>query len=181
MLELIINKEKENKTIALVENGKLIEQYEENKETDRNEGNIYIAKVKDLVSGMQAAFVDIGTNKNAFIHLKDILPKIDETKEKQEKTSINKIIKPGDTLLVQIKKDSNEKKGARVSTHISLPGRYIVLMPNTNIITVSQKIESPKEKNRLINIVKAKLPENYGCIIRTSAMRKTRRINTRHE
>lgn len=178
MLELIINKEKDKKTIVLVENGRLLEQYEDNKDTERNEGNIYIAKVKDLISGMQAAFVDIGTNKNAFIHLKDVLPKIDETKQKQEEISISKVIKPGDILLVQIKKDSNEKKGARVSTHISLPGYFLVLMPNTNIITISQKIKDLEEKDRLINLVKANLPKNYGAIIRTSAVRKKIRDNT---
>ena len=80
MLELIINKNKENKIITLVENGKLLEVYEENNQDSRNEGNIYIGVVKDIVKGMQSAFVDIGTEKNSLIHLKDILPKIDQKK-----------------------------------------------------------------------------------------------------
>ena len=81
MTELLIQENQEKKQIALVENGKLIEYYEEDNETNRREGNIYIGIVKDIIKGMQAAFVDIGTEKNSFIHLKDILPKIDETKE----------------------------------------------------------------------------------------------------
>ena len=175
MLELIINKNKENKIITLVENGKLLEVYEENNQDSRNEGNIYIGVVKDIVKGMQSAFVDIGTEKNSLIHLKDILPKIDQKKESKDfsKIDIKDVIKPNDKLMVQIKKDSNEKKGARVSTHINLPSKYIVLMPNTDIITISQKIESQKEQERLFKIVKANLPQNMGAIIRTSAQDKS--------
>ena len=175
MLELIINKNKENKIITLVENGKLLEVYEENNQDSRNEGNIYIGVVKDIVKGMQSAFVDIGTEKNSLIHLKDILPKIDQKKESKDfsKIDIKDVVKPNDKLMVQIKKDSNEKKGARVSTHINLPSKYIVLMPNTDIITISQKIESQKEQDRLFKIVKSNLPQNIGAIIRTSAQDKS--------
>ena len=109
MTELFIQTNKEQKQIALVENGKLIEYYEENDELGRKEGNIYIGVVKDIVKGMQSAFVDIGTEKNSFIHLKDILPKVDETKENQEETmKITDVVKPNQKLLVQVKKDSNE-------------------------------------------------------------------------
>ena len=173
MLELIINRDKEKKTIALVENGKLLEIYEETQETNRNEGNIYIGIVKDILSGMQASFIDIGTEKNSFIHLKDILPKVDEKNEKLEiKEDIRKIIKQNDKLLVQVKKDSNDKKGARVSTHISLPSRYIALMPNTDIITISQKIEDEQERERLLKIVKKNISKGNGAVIRTSAKGK---------
>lgn len=177
MTELLIQESQEKKQIALVENGKLIEYYEEDNETNRREGNIYIGIVKDIIKGMQAAFVDIGTEKNSFIHLKDILPKIDETKETQdENIKISDIIKPNQKLLVQIKKDSNEKKGARVSTHINLPSKYIVLMPNTEIITVSQKIESEEEQKRLVKLVKENLGQGNGAIIRTSAQGKEKEI-----
>ena len=81
MVEIIIQTNKNGKQIALIENGKLIEYYEEDKEFKRREGNIYIGIVKDVIAGMQSAFVDIGTEKNSFIHIKDILPKVDETKE----------------------------------------------------------------------------------------------------
>lgn len=173
MLEIIVNKQKDLKTIALVENGKLVEQYEEKKYSNRNEGNIFIGIIKDILPGMQSAFVDIGTEKNSFIHLKDILPQVDEKKgEKQENKNINDVIKINDKILVQVKKDSNQKKGARVSTHINLPSKYIVFMPNTEIVTVSQKIEDKTERNRLINIIKNNLPKGNGAVIRTSASGK---------
>ena len=174
MLEIIVNKQKDIKTIALLENGNLVEQYEEKDYSNRNEGNIFIGTVKDVLPGMQSAFVDIGTEKNSFIHLKDILPQVDEKKgEKQENKDIKDVVKINDKILVQVKKDSNAKKGARVSTHINLPSKYIVLMPNTEIITVSQKIEDKTERNRLIDIIKNNLPKGNGAVIRTSANGKS--------
>ena len=126
---------------------------------------------------MQSAFVDIGTEKNSFIHLKDILPKVDEKKQKyDESIDISQVAKQGQKLLVQVKKDSNEKKGARVSTHINLPSKYIVFMPNTDIVTVSQKIEDEKEQQRLIKLVKENLSKGNGAIIRTSAEGKEKEI-----
>ena len=177
MTEIFIQKNnEEERKIALVENGILLEYYEEDKET-RKEGNIYIGIVKDIVEGMQSAFVDIGTEKNSFIHLKDVLPKIDEKKEKLDTSvSIKKIIKPNQKILVQVKKDSNDKKGARVSTHINLPSKYIVLLPNTDIVTISQKIEDKKEQERLLKIVKENLSSGNGAIIRTSAEGKEKEI-----
>ena len=177
MIEILITNNKNQEKIALVENGILIEYYENNESTERKEGNIYLGKVKDIIKGMQAAFIDIGTEKNAFIHLKDILPKIDETKEQlNPETDIKDIVKKGQNLLVQIKKDSNEQKGARVSTHINLPSKYIVLMPNTNIITNSQKIESKEEKERLYKIVKENINPKNGAVIRTAAEGKNEEI-----
>ena len=177
MTQLLIQENEENKQIALVENGELVEYYEEDNKTNRREGNIYIGIVKDIIKGMQSAFVDIGTEKNSFIHLKDVLPKIDETKQKNDKNiDIGEVLKNNQKILVQVKKDSNEKKGARVSTHINLPSKYIVLMPNTDIITVSQKIEDKKEQERLIKLVKNNLDENNGAIIRTSAQGKEKEL-----
>ena len=177
MIELIIQLNNSQKQIALVENGKLVEYYIENNETNRKEGNIYVGIVKDVVKGMQSAFVDIGTEKNSFIHLKDLLPKIDETKEKYDETiDISNVVKVGQKILVQVKRDSNEKKGARVSSHINLPSKYIALMPNTNIVTISQKIEDKKEQERLINLVKNNLSKENGAIIRTSAKGKDKEI-----
>ena len=172
MIELIVNKDKDVKTIGLIENGKLVEIYEETKESQkaRNEGNIYCGVVKDIVPGMQAAFIKIGTDKNSFIHIKDVLPQVDEKKEKRKiEGKIKDILKPKQKILVQIQKDSNDKKGARTSTHIKLTGKYVILMPNTEIVTISQKIANEKERERLINIVKKQLPENTGAIIRTAA------------
>ena len=173
MLEVLIQSKNNEKDIALVENGKLIEYYQENSSIVRNEGNIYIGIIKDIVEGMQAAFVDIGTDKNSFIHIKDMLPKIDETVEKYDNNiKIKDIAQKGKKILVQVKKDSNEKKGARVSTHINLPGKYIAFMPNTDIITISQKIENKQERQRLLDIVKQNLSSGNGAIIRTSAENK---------
>ena len=177
MTELYIQTINNKKEIALVENGKLIEYYEEEDTIERKEGNIYIGIVKDIIRGMQSAFVDIGTEKNSFIHLKDILPKVDEKKQKyDESIDISQVAKQGQKLLVQVKKDSNEKKGARVSTHINLPSKYIVFMPNTDIVTVSQKIEDEKEQQRLIELVKENLSKGNGAIIRTSAEGKEKEI-----
>lgn len=177
MLEIIVSKKKESKQIALVENGKLIEIYEESNNDNKNEGNIYIGVVKDIIPGMQAAFLNIGTDKNSFIHLKDILPQEDQKNEKPSKKveqNIKKVVKPNDKILVQVKKDSNAKKGARVSAHLSLVGRLTVLMPNTNIITISQKIENEDEKQRLLEIARGVLPENTGIVIRTAAYKRSK-------
>ena len=177
MTELFIQKNGINKQIALIENEKLVEYYEEDENTNRREGNIYIGIVRDVIKGMQSAFVDIGTEKNSFIHLKDILPKIDETKEKyDENIKVSDIIKQNQKILVQVKKDSNEKKGARVSTHINLPSKYLVLMPNTDIITEKKKIEDEEEQKRLVKLVRDNLSAGNGAIIRTSAKGKEKEI-----
>lgn len=175
MKEIIINQEKEKKQILLLEDNELIEKYTESNHITRIEGNIYIGEVKDVLQGMQAAFINIGLKKNTFIHLKDILPKVDVAKEKEnlENKSVKKILKPGMPILVQVKKDFTDSKGAKVSTHISINSRYTILMPNTNIITISKKIEDQTERERLMQIAQKYLPENCGAIIRTSAMNKT--------
>ena len=189
MLQILANKIQNKNEIALIENGNLIEYYEDIENDDRKEGNIYIGEVKDIIDGMEAAFVDIGAEKNAFIHINDILPqenvvndknnngKKEENKEnKEENIKIKDLIKKNQKILVQVKKDSNDKKGARVSKHISLPGKYIVLMPNTNIITTSQKITNEKEQERLKKLVKENINSKNGCVIRTSAIKKEKEI-----
>ena len=174
MLEIIINKGIDKKSIMLLEDGILIEKHEEHKDQKRLEGNIYYCKVTNVLEGMQSAFVNIGEGKNAFIRLKDILPKEDENKNKNYNNqilnyNIKDYISINDKIVVQVKKDGTETKGARVSTHINLPGRFIVFMPNSNFITISQKIEEVEERERLLNIVKEKLPKNTGAIIRTAS------------
>ena len=173
MQELLVNTNNEKTNILLVENGKLIEKYEEQPEQERLEGNIYIGIVENVLPGMQAAFVNIGKEKNTFIHIRDVIPKVsNETGNKNEnfeKYDIKDYLKPKMPILVQIRKDSTNKKGARISAHLSIPGRFIVLMPNEKFITISQKINDEKERERLKNILKNNLPKNYGAIIRTSA------------
>ena len=181
MQEIIINQDKENnKIVALVENGKLVEKYEEREDKQRLEGNIYLGKVENVLIGMQAAFVNIGLDKNTFIHIKDIIPKVsNETGNKNESLSkydIKNYIHTGMPILVQVKRDSTNKKGARVSTHISLPGRFVVLIPNQEFVTISKKIEKESEKNRLIQIIKEVLPNGYGIIVRTSAQGRNKEL-----
>ena len=180
MLDIIITKKNGEKRIALINGGKLVEFYSEEKIDTRNEGNIFVGVVKDILDGMESAFVDIGTEKNSFIHLKDLLPKEDETKKadvkKASAKNIRDLVKVNDKILVQVKKDSNELKGARISRHVSLPSKYIVFMPNTEIITVSQKITNENEQQRLIKLVKENITAGNGAVIRTSAEGKEQEI-----
>lgn len=170
MKEILINSKDDYRQILLLEDGNLVEKYEESNKIERIEGNIYIGKVESVLQGMQSAFIDIGQEKNTFIHLKDILPKVDTKVEKSEDNrKIKEVISTGMPILVQVKRDFTESKGAKVSTHISINSRFVVFMPNTTIITISQKIENEEEKTRLTNIAKKYLPDNCGAIIRTSA------------
>ena len=170
MKELIIFKENEKKVLALLEDEELVEKYEENDNDKSIEGNIYVGKVQNVISGLQSAFVNIGEKRTAFIHARDILPKIDITKEKREiEPPIIELIKPGEPIIVEVKREAVDKKGPRLSTHISLSSRFIVFMPNAPFVTVSQKIEDEKERVRLKELVSNILPENTGAIVRTVA------------
>lgn len=173
MREIFIDKREDNtKLILLVEDGILIEKYQEKESYKRLEGNIYLGKVRNILQGMQAAFVDIGKSKNSFIHANDIIPKVDVTREETKLANIKDVAKTGMPLMVQVKRDRTQKKGARVSTHISIPGRYVVLMPNVSIITISQKIEEKEERNRLLEIIKNNLPEKHRCNYKNISSRK---------
>lgn len=170
MKELVICNSKDNKLICLIEDEELVEKYEENEQNKSIEGNIYIGKVQNVISGLQSAFVNIGEKRNAFIHVKDILPKVDIVKkEKPKERPINELIKSGEPIIVEVKKEAVDKKGPRLSTHISLTSRFTVFMPNSDFVTVSSKIENEAEKDRLKNIVRKYLPEGSGAIIRTVA------------
>lgn len=173
MLELLINKQDNLKTIMLVENGILVEKHEEHEKQKRLEGNIYLGKVVNVLKGMQAAFIDIGEARHSLIKVQDILPKVDITKEKQQEKPIEDVLKEGEKIIIQIKKDGTASKGAKVSTHINLSGRFAVLMPDTKIITVSQKIENEGKRKELIEIAKKVLPANTGVILRTSSENAT--------
>ena len=174
MQELIVVQKQDIKEISILEDGVLKEYYKEKEDKKRLEGNIYIGKVTDVLIGMQAAFVDIGAEKNAFLHIRDILPKksnVTGNKEEElENYKIKDYIKPNQKVLVQVKKDSNNIKGARVSTNIQIAGRFVVILPENDFITVSQKIENEEERNRLISIVESvKKDKKIGIIIRTAA------------
>ena len=177
MKEIIVNNSEEKKTIVLVEDGSILEKYEEYDELQRLEGNIYLGKVTDILPGMQAAFVDIGDEKNAFLHIKDILPKVsNETGNKNEdlsKYNIKDYIKNNMPIIVEVKKDKTDKKGAKVSTNLNIAGKFVVIIPNSEFVTISQKIEDENEIKRLSEIVKHLNISNYGIIIRTSAINAT--------
>lgn len=171
MKQLVITrKEKGENLILLLEDGILVEKHLENTNNKNIEGNIFVGKVQNVLPGLESAFVNIGKNRNAFIAVKDILPKKDKLKDSSEDNEhINKIIKPGEPLIVQVKKDSSVKKGVRVSTHLNIPGRFIALCPNTPFVTVSQKVTDKAQREKLKELVKKYLPSQYGAIVRTSA------------
>lgn len=170
MKQIVIKRKEEHEILILVlENGILVEKHLENTENKNIEGNIFIGKVQNVLPGLESAFVNIGKNRNAFISLKDILPKEDIAKNEKSSNNIQKIndlIKPGTPIIVQVKKDTTTKKGVRVTTHLNIPGRFVVLCPNTPFITVSQKV---KERERVKKIVSKNLPKELGAIIRTNA------------
>ena len=178
--KIIINKKGENVNILVYENDKLVEIYNENVKDKRLEGNIYIGQVKDVVKGMQSAFIDIGQEKNALIHIKDLIPKESDITGNNEidisKYNICKMIKPNDRIIIQVKRDSSMQKGAKVTKDIKIIGRYVILMPYSKFITASKKIEDKSERDRLIKEVKniVKNNKNYddksmGIILRTSS------------
>ena len=160
MQELRIKVDTNEKIITLIDDYKVVEKYIET--TDESiEGNIYIGVVKNIIPGIKAAFVDIGQEKNAFIHFEDIY-------------KTNNEIKLNEKILVQVQKDEINQKGAKLTTNIKLTGRQIVLLPTTDIITVSRKIENEKVKEKLIEIVAENLPKGVGAIIRTTASKATK-------
>ena len=177
MYNILINKENESTIVAVVQDGELVELYNEKFAEKRLEGNIYLGKIKNIIPGMQSAFIDIGEEKNALVHIKDIIPKASNVTgnvyEDTSKYDIAKIVKPGDEILVQVKRDCNEQKGPRVTKDIKINGKLVILMPYSNFITISQKIENEKEIKRLKEIIKKKLPEGCGAIIRTAAEGKS--------
>lgn len=177
MKEIIINNDGEKSNIVVLEDRKIVEHYCEYYDNKTIEGNIYIGKVVSVLQGMQAAFVDIGEEKNAFLHIKDVLPKVSNiTGNKNEKMNgidISKYVKVGMPILVQVKKDKVETKGARISTDINIPGRYIALIQNSDFVTVSNKIEAKKERERLKKIVETNISNGFGVVIRTAAEGKS--------
>ena len=171
MSQIVINKKSRKIDICVLENNIICEKYVHDMDNESILGNIYAGIVQNVVDGMEAAFVDIGENKNAFMPLKDALPKVDVLKEIDINCNacISEVVKVGETILVQVRKEPVNEKGARVSTHITFPGNYIILMPNTDIITVSQKISSLERKNELKELMKEILPDGFGAIVRTDA------------
>ena len=178
MYNILIDKQKENTVVAVVQDGELVELYNEKNTEKRLEGNIYLGKIKNIIPGMQSAFIDIGEEKNALVHIKDIIPKVSNVTgnvyEDTSKYDIAKIVKPGDEILVQVKRDCNEQKGPRVTKDIKINGKLVILMPYSNFVTISQKVQNEDEIKRLKEIAKKELPEGFGVIIRTASEGKSK-------
>ena len=170
--EILISSDPWENRVAILENGTLAELYIEREE--RVIGSIYKGKVQNVLPGMGAAFVDIGLGRNAFLYVDDInkqplnIGDVEITHGHSGFT-ISEKVKKGDDVLVQIVKEPRGLKGARISTNISLPGRYLILMPTGKYSGVSRKIESAEERNRLKAVMKRIRPEGMATVVRTAA------------
>lgn len=169
--ELLVDVQEEQILVAVVENGMLMEVYVEREFNKRVVGNIYLGLVKNVLPGMQAAFVDIGLEKNAFLFIEDAesSKSIEDDSFKSPRRNIRDTLKEGQQILVQVSKEPIGSKGARVTTNITIPGRYIVLMPYSEYVGVSRRIESDQEKERLKKIASNVKSENMGIVVRTIA------------
>lgn len=173
MKQLFIHSSHDVTQSALLENGKLVE-FSLEKATGKSLiGNIYKGKVVNVLPGMQAAFVDIGLSKNAFLYVDDALhPHLD--KQPKDKPSITELLTPGDELLVQVMKEPLGGKGARVTTHFSIPGRWLVYMPGADYVGISKKIDQETERLRLKSLAEDIRFEGEGLIMRTNAEGESR-------
>jgi ribonuclease G len=171
--ELLINVTPSESRVALIENGILQEIHIERHTKKGIVGNIYHAKVSRVLPGMQAAFVDIGLDKAAFLHASDIAVNEelkDEVSTNQlERKDIRELVREGQHIMVQVVKDPLGTKGARLTTDITLPSRYLVFMPSVTHVGVSQKIEEDAERERLKSLVADLCDQNGGFILRTAA------------
>lgn len=155
--------------VAVQENGKLVEYYKGRRDQGQLAGNVYIGRVVRVLQGMQSAFVDVGLEKNVFLYIDDLLPAHLEKQPKQ-KPSIHDLVKVGQRIMVQVVKEPVGDKGARVTTHYSIPGRFGVYMPYADYVGVSRKIESAADRERLKKTAERHLQPGEGFIVRTAAL-----------
>ena len=185
--EIVINASEFETRIALLEEGRMMELMVERADRERIAGNLYKAKVNSILPGMQAAFLDIGLEKSAFLHVSDLAwhygSQADEELEDLEeeapaperhrhRESIEEILKKGDEVLIQVVKEQIGTKGPRVTTELALAGRFIVLIPGGRAVRVSKRISNWAEKRRLKDLVLKHLPSGFGVIIRTEGEEK---------
>ena len=187
--EVIINAESLETRVAVIEEGKLEEFTIERTTEERLVGSIFKGKVRNLEDGLKAAFVDIGFEKNAFLHYWDIVPTgfdngveiVERESRKRDRPRITqkdipRLYPPGSDIVVQVTKGPIGTKGPRVSTNLVLPGRYLVLLPNSDQSGISRKIENPEERQRLKKILRElPLPEGMGVIMRTAGENQQKR------
>jgi ribonuclease G len=182
--EILINVTREETRVALLEGGQVVEFYVERKHDASLVGNIYKGKVVKILPGMQSAFVDVGFEKAAFLYITDIRADIEEyaplieekdnslelvSKRGRSDLTIEDLVQEGQGILVQVSKDPIGSKGARLTSYVTLPGRYLVLMPNVEHIGISRRILDETERIRLKSIVGDMRPKGYGLIIRTAS------------
>ena len=183
-IEILINKTFDEVRVGLLEGGQLVEFYVERKRDTSLVGNIYKGNVVKVLPGMQSAFVDIGLEKAAFLYVADVKADIDsyapfledeeETIQIQVKRGrldvpIEELIQEGQEILVQVAKDPIGTKGARVTSYVTIPGRYLVLMPGLEHVGISRRIVDEAERTRLKEIVEGIRPRGYGLIVRTAS------------
>ena len=180
--EIFVNSDSRETRIAVREDGKLVELHIEREE--RIVGSLYKGRVDNVVQGIDAAFIDIGLERNAFLYAGDIIDGESDVegegfdrrgRRTRQHGSIRDLARRGQELLVQVTKGTHGTKGSRVSTRISLPGRYLVFMPDENSTGVSRKIDEPRERDRLKRVVESVRKPGYGLIVRTEAEGKTER------
>lgn len=190
--ELIIRSTSSDIDFALLKDGRLIELHKETIDNNFNVGDIFLARVKKTLTGLNAAFVDVGSDKDAFLHYHDLGPQLlslskytksvstgrlkeftlknfRSEKDIDKNGSIDQVLKAGQNLLVQVVKEPISTKGPRISSELSIAGRYLVLVPFSDRVSVSQKISSNQEKDRLKRLAKSIKPKGFGVILRTVA------------
>ena len=172
MKEIVLQSQSNGMRAAVFEYGDLVEVFEEELGSAHLVGNIYRGRVENVLPGMQAAFVDIGLEKNAFLYVGDAVQSHYEEDEKVALSAdvrIEQVVQPRQELLVQIIKEPVGSKGARITVNLTLPGRYVVLLPLVNYVGVSRKILDQGERNRLRDLAALAKPDNMGVIVRTLA------------
>ncbi|OXM86847.1 Rne/Rng family ribonuclease [Paenibacillus rigui] len=168
MKRMLVQCSQDQIEVAVMEDGRLVEYDNESRGAEQLAGNMYLGRVVSVLQGMQAAFLDIGLDKNAFLYIDDILPAHLDRQPKQ-KPPITELVQVGQTVLVQVVKEPVGTKGARVTTHHSIPGRWGVYMPNADYVGVSRKIEHEAERERLKAVAERRLERGEGFIARTAA------------
>ncbi|MBN1967995.1 MAG: Rne/Rng family ribonuclease [Candidatus Delongbacteria bacterium] len=192
--EIMINVGMNETRVAIVEEGTLVEMHIERPENERTIGNIYTGFVDNVIPGINSIFVDIGEKLNGFVHMdefiKNIIPDdfiigdyvftdIDEEISEIEKNTDKRDLKKGDKVLVQVVKEQISTKGPRITSQITIPGRYVVLMPNYYGVRISKKISRVNERKRLRKLITGLIPEDFGIIVRTAAENKDAEVFVR--
>ncbi|MFO8060659.1 MAG: Rne/Rng family ribonuclease [Bacillota bacterium] len=171
--EILVSVDQDEVRVAITEDQEMVEFYIERSASERLAGNVYLGKVENVLPGMEACFVDVGLERNAFLYVDDAYPvrseEEDELPDDVRKATISKLVHRGQRVMVQIVKEPIGSKGARVTRAVTLPGRYLVLMPVVDYVGVSRRITDEKERSRLKQIAQSVRDPGTGLIVRTVA------------